>query len=91
MPDPPHTNAFQVHLDAPPEAVAEAVVRTGRDTGVWLTDRVTATARPGTAMIEVTVGPCTADVSDEEAATLLSGLVRPVLVSGGPSTGRRTR
>ncbi|HST65370.1 MAG TPA: beta-eliminating lyase-related protein [Mycobacteriales bacterium] len=75
VPDPPHTNAFQVHLDAPPEAVAEAVARTGRDTGVWLSDRVSATARPGTAMIEVTVGPCTADVPDEEAATLLAGLI----------------
>ena len=75
VPDPPHTNAFQVHLDAAPEAVAEAVARTGAETGVWLTDRVSVTARPGTAMIEVTVGPSTADVSDEEAAALLAGLI----------------
>jgi threonine aldolase len=75
VPDPPHTNAFQVHLAAAPEAVAEAVARTGKETGVWLTDRVSVTARPGTAMIEVTVGPSTADVSDEEAAALLAGLI----------------
>lgn len=75
VPDPPHTNAFQVHLAAAPEAVAAAVARTARDTGVWLTDRVSATARPGTAMIEVTVGPSTADVPDDEAAALLAGLI----------------
>jgi hypothetical protein len=55
--------------------VADAVVRTARDTGVWLTDRVSATARPGTAMIEITVGPSTADVPDAEAAALLAGLI----------------
>lgn len=75
VPDPPHTNAFQVHLAAAPEAVAAAVARTARDTGVWLADRVAATARPGAAMIEVTVGPSTADVPDEEAAALIAGLI----------------
>jgi threonine aldolase len=74
VPDPPHTNAFQVHLPARPEAVADAVARTARDTGVWLTDRVSVVTRPDTAMIEVTVGPATADVPDDEAAGLIAGL-----------------
>jgi hypothetical protein len=30
------------------------------------------TALPGTSMIEITVGPATADVTDEEAAALLA-------------------
>lgn len=75
VPDPPHTTAFQVHLPVPPEAAAAALVRTAEETGVWLAERVAATALPGSCMIEVSVGPATAAVADDEAAGLISGLV----------------
>jgi threonine aldolase len=83
VPDPPHTTAFQLHLPAPPEVVAAALVRTAQESGVWLADRVSAAALPGSAMIEITVGPATAAVPDDEAAALISTL-RGSVRSGPP-------
>jgi threonine aldolase len=74
VPDPPHTTAFQVHLPGRPEAVAAALTRAAVETGVWIADRVSATALPDVSMIEITVGVATADVSDEEAAALIAAL-----------------
>ena len=74
VPDPPHSTAFQVHLPAPPRAIAAGLVRAVKQSGVWIADRVADTPLPGWSMLEITVGAATAAVPDEEAAALIAAL-----------------
>ncbi len=69
-PRPPHTNAFRVFLDAPGDAVDEAVLTTMEDDKVAVLGRTRSAEVPGWCMGELTVGDATLawEVHDQVAA-----------------------
>jgi threonine aldolase len=69
QPDPPHTNAFRVFVDAPPDALTEAAITRMERDQLALLVRWRATDVPGWAMAELTVGDATLrwDVDEQVA------------------------
>lgn len=74
-PEPPHTNAFQVHMLGDAEALEQRVIDIARDTGVWLFDRIVPTPVPGIAMGEIQIGAAADQLSDDEIRVLIERLV----------------
>ncbi len=72
----PHGNSFQVHFDAPRAAVEAAVTRLAQEEGVWLVNRLSDTAWPGTCYAEIVVGAATMEWAAEDVAAVLGRLVR---------------
>lgn len=67
-PAPPQTNAFQLHLPAPPERVREALLTLAAEQGFWLGARAVASTRlAGGAMVEVVIGDAAEGWGDDEA------------------------
>ncbi|GIL34229.1 low specificity L-threonine aldolase [Phycicoccus sp. DTK01] len=74
-PDPPHTNAFRVFVDAPVEALEEATLRVMETDHVALASRWRPAEVPGWAMTELTVGDATLDWDVEDQLTAMRTLV----------------
>lgn len=75
FPEPPHTNAFQVHMLGEAAALEARVLEIARATGVWLFDRIVPTPVPGIAMGEIQIGAGADQLSDDEVRVLLERLV----------------
>ncbi|WP_404348663.1 hypothetical protein LG324_13495 [Phycicoccus jejuensis] len=74
-PDPPHTNAFRVFVDAPLEALEEATLRVMETDHVALASRWRPAEVPGWAMTELTVGDATLDWDVEDQLAAMRSLV----------------
>ena len=84
-PDPPHTNAFQLYVDVPHEALAEAGLRIAEETQVALVLGWDAADVPGWGWTEITVGDATLAWSlDEQLAALESQIALARTI--GPAT-----
>ncbi|WP_158883173.1 threonine aldolase family protein [Amycolatopsis anabasis] len=80
--DPPHTNAFGLHLPGTPDRLSAANQRVAESAGVWLFDRFSGTPLPGRSLCEVTVGEATEELTDAEAAGLVARLIE---LAGDPA------
>jgi len=74
LPAPPQSNSFQVHFDAPVEAMERAVIAHAKETGAWLFNRFAEGPYPGTTMGELVVGEATLGWSPAEVAATLAAL-----------------
>ncbi len=75
VPEPPHTNAFQLYLPGEVETLKQASLEIARTEKVWLTGFFKETALQGISMAEVQVGEATEALSDEEICTLFQKLI----------------
>lgn len=75
VPDPPQTTMMHLHLRADRERLRSAALDISRETGVWLVSRAAPTPNPNTAMVEITVGEATMDLSVTEIRDLLTDLL----------------
>ncbi len=75
LPEPPHTNAFRMFLDAPPDAVEDANLEVMETDKVALLGRCRAAEVPGWTMTELTVGDATLAWEVEEQVTLVGALL----------------
>ena len=71
-PDPPHTNAFRVHVPCPADEVDERVVSLMERERVALTPSFRDADTPGWSWTELTVGATTMEWDPAEAADLLA-------------------
>jgi len=69
-PDPPHATSMLIALPAHHEKVESAALDLAEETGIWLIDRVFASAIQGTSMAELTAGTGAADFSNDEIRSL---------------------
>lgn len=74
-PDPPHTNAFRVFVDATVEALEEATLRDMETDHVALASWWRPAEVPGWAMTELTVGDATLDWDLEDQLAAMRTLV----------------
>ena len=65
-PEPPHTNLFHLHLDAPADAVMDARDEVAERDGCWLFNGASPTAVPGWSVTELYVGDRLLDIDDEQ-------------------------
>jgi hypothetical protein len=75
FPEPPHTNAFRLFIEAPVDAVEEANISAMEQDKIALLGWCRATEVPGWTMTELTVGDATLDWDVEEQVAALSALV----------------
>ncbi len=75
VPDPPHTNAFQLYLLGEQEEIEKAALEVAEAEGVWLFGGFMETALPRLWTTEVTVGSATAELTDDEVAGLMRNLL----------------
>ncbi|MCU0266417.1 MAG: beta-eliminating lyase-related protein [Actinomycetia bacterium] len=75
LPQPPHTNAFRVFVDVPPDRLEEATVRVMETEGVALAHGWRAAEVPGWAMTELTVGDATLEWAVAEQVAAVRELV----------------
>ena len=74
-PDPPHATSMLIALPGSHERIHEAVLDLAEETGIWLVDRVFASAVQGLAMAELTAGAGTLDFSSAEIRGLFERLL----------------
>lgn len=75
LPRPPRGNSFQLHFQAPAEALARAATEAAETRGLWLFNRFEPTAFPGTAFGEIVTGEATLGWPPEEVAETLARLL----------------
>ncbi len=75
VPNPPHTNEFQIYLPGKQDQVAEASFAISEETGVWLLGMFVETALPNMTMSEIAVGDAIEEVSNEEIVSLFTSLL----------------
>lgn len=75
-PSPPHTNQFLLYAQGDPERTNQAVAEAITETGVAFSRVWKPTETPGMMVTELAIGSGSAEVSPEEAAQLLSAVVR---------------
>ncbi|MBL8701108.1 MAG: threonine aldolase [Alphaproteobacteria bacterium] len=75
FPEPPHTNAFQVHMLGDAAQLEARALAIAQETGVWLFDHIVATPTPGISRGEIQVGAGADQLSDEEVRTLMERLL----------------
>ena len=78
LPEPPHTNAFRLFVEAPSDALEDANVEVMEDDKLALLGRCRATEVPGWTMTELTVGDATLEWDVEDQVAALDALVRRV-------------
>lgn len=69
-PDPPQATSMLIALPAPHEKIEAALLDLAEKTGIWLFDRVFASAIQGISMAELTAGTGAAEFSNEDIRTL---------------------
>lgn len=70
----PHTNMMHLHLDALPEAIADARDALARETGCWLVNGAQATDVPGWSMTELYVGDSLLGADNDRVVPLFAQL-----------------
>lgn len=75
VPDPPHTNAFQLYLPGTREALEKAGLDVAEEEKVWLFNMLAETDLPHLLMCEVSVGTNADDFTDEEVVALFRNLL----------------
>lgn len=74
-PEPPHTNAFQMYVDLPPETINERIVTALETDHVAVVQPMQPGHMPGTAWSEFTVGSATLEWSLSEAREAVAALL----------------
>lgn len=75
IPDPPHTNAFQIHLPATREMLQKAVERLAATEHIWLFNGFVETPYPMLTMAEITMGEAAEQWTTEEMVTAMQKLL----------------
>ncbi|MDB5081800.1 MAG: L-allo-threonine aldolase [Chloroflexi bacterium] len=75
VPDPPHTNGFQVYLPAEQAALQKAHLELAAREGTWLFGGFEETAVPGVTMAEIVVGDATIDWTTAEIVAAVGKLI----------------
>jgi threonine aldolase len=75
FPDPPHTNAFRIYLEADADALIEAALAHAEEYKVWTWGRFWPAEVPGWSLVELTVGEATMEWQPEEVAALVVELL----------------
>ncbi len=66
VPNPPHTNGFQIYLPSQKQALQKASFEIAANDGIWLFGNFDETAVPGLSMGEIVVGEVTEQLSTSE-------------------------
>jgi threonine aldolase len=74
-PEPPQTNAFQVHLPVDKPRLDTALAAHAEAHGFWIAGRSAVSIWPGHSMIEVVVGDAADHWSDAQAVAHIEGLL----------------
>jgi threonine aldolase len=74
-PDPPHTNAFRIYVEADHDALTESVLAYADDHKVWTWSRFSSTEIPGWSVVDLTVGESTMGWEPNELAELVERLL----------------
>jgi threonine aldolase len=75
VPNPPHTNAFQVYVPGEPKKLEEAHLKMAAENKTWLAGWYSETALPDLTMLEISVGKATAAFSNAEIVELIKQLI----------------
>ncbi len=75
-PEPPHTNAFQLHLPVEPARLDAALAAHAQASGFWIAGRSAESIWPGHAMIEVVIGDAADDWADDTAVAHLAAVLQ---------------
>jgi threonine aldolase len=75
IPEPPHSNSFQVHFAAGPRAVERAAVDIAKERGIWLFSRFQGTPLPGRSFGEFAAGEATLGWTPDEVAAIVAELL----------------
>ena len=75
-PDPPHTNMMHVYLQASSQRLQEAALELARESRVWMFYQLWTSPLPGYALLELTVGDATLELSPQEVGELFRKLMR---------------
>ncbi|HUS17538.1 MAG TPA: beta-eliminating lyase-related protein [Chloroflexia bacterium] len=86
VPDPPHTNAFQLLLPGRQEELEQAALALAEEQKVWLFGHLAATDVPDRWMCEVSVGNSADELTNEEVAALFHHLLDRAAARGRPAT-----
>lgn len=79
VPNPPHTNAFQIFLPGSREKVEQAALDLAEAERTWLFGYFTDAELPNMTMAEFSAGEATDDFTNEEVVTLIGKLVERIL------------
>lgn len=74
-PEPPHTNAFRIYLEAGRDALGEAALAHAEEYKVWTWGKFWPAEVPGWSVVELTVGEATMEWTPEQVATLVVELL----------------
>jgi threonine aldolase len=75
VPDPPHTNAFQIYLPAGCEELQKATEKLARTEHIWLFNSFSETHFPEVTMGEITMGEATEQWTTEEIVAAMKTLL----------------
>ena len=74
-PDPPQATSMLIALPGARDRIEDAVLDLAEETGIWLVDRIFASAVQGMSMAELTAGAGTLDFSSEEIRGLFERIL----------------
>lgn len=77
LPHTPHGNSFQIHLDAPRDALDAAANARARETGTWLFNRFETGVHPDQSIAELVTGQATLAWTPAEVAAAVADLLVP--------------
>lgn len=75
VPNPPHTNAFQIYLPAPREKLQKAAEKLAKTEHIWLFSSFIETPLPALTMSEITIGEAAEQWTTEEIVIALQQLL----------------
>jgi hypothetical protein len=75
-PDPPHTSMFHLTLRGDAEELLCARDRVAQETGIWLFNKLQPMAGQAAARAELSMGPSSLSLTDEEVAAAIALLLR---------------
>lgn len=76
VPDPPHTNAFQVYLSAPCQALQKEAEHLAQTEHIWLFNMLKETALPGVTMGEIALGDAAEQWTTQEMVDTIKTFLR---------------
>ncbi len=78
VPDPPHTNSFQVYLPAPCQALQKGVEHLAETEHMWLFNTLKETTFPSLTLGEIVIGDATEQWTTEEIVSAMKTLLTSV-------------
>lgn len=75
VPNPPHTNGFQIYLPGEPQALKKASFEIAANEGLWLFGYFDETAVPGLSMGEIVVGEVTEQWTASEVGEAIAKMI----------------